>query len=590
MKSPMEQLSTQKALEWATNAYINPQDRMAIQTLIDNNESAEIIECFYKDLEFGTGGLRNIIGLGSNRVNIYNVRKATQAVANVLKKTHTNKEILVCVAYDSRKFSKEFAHEVCSVFAGNNIKTKIYRELRPVPMLSYSINYYKADAGIMITASHNPRQYNGYKVYWSDSSQLTPPYDHIVINAYNDITDFNTIKYMDYTEAESKKLITFMGDEVEESYYGKLLEKSLNLKMCKESGGELKIIYTAIHGTGYKPCNEILKRMGFTSVTNIEEQAKPDSNFSTVKYPNPENPEALTLATNKMRAINGDIAMGTDPDTDRLGVVVNHQGKNEFLNGNQIGTIMLYYILENTKLQNRMPKHPLVLKTIVTSNLQDVIAKSYGVRVENTLTGFKWMGKRLAEMEEQKIPYNFLFATEESFGYLNHEYIRDKDGVCAVALMSEIALWAKKQGMTLIDLLNKIYEIFGFSYELNISIDYEGTKGSEKIDRIMEFFRNYRENQICGDTIIVREDYQAKTTTNCVTKEISPLTQPKSNVIGIHFKSNNAFYIRPSGTEPKIKFYIMIQEKSGDLKSKKEKAFSKASEIEKWIRVICDKQ
>lgn len=569
------------ANDWATNSYFDETTRAEIKALIDSNNQKEITERFYRDLEFGTGGLRSIIGAGRNRMNKYQVRKATQAVCNQIKKM--NLPLVFCVGFDTRKFSSDFAKEVACVVYANGGTTYIYDKFLPVPMLSYSVRYHKATAGVMITASHNPKEYNGYKLYWSDGGQVVPPVDGQVINEYNAILDWNTIQYKNFDEGIKEKKINYVGQEVQDSYHKMLQTFSINPELCKKRGSELKIVYTPIHGTGINAVPVALQNLGLTNIEIVSEQAQPDSSFSTVKFPNPEYEEALTLAKNLMLKTNADLCYGTDPDCDRLGVYINHKGNALTINGNQIAILLLHYVLSNKKAQNKMPAHPLVIKSIVTSDLQTTLAKAYGARIENTLTGFKWMGLRMSELEQKNIPADFIFASEESYGYLSHNQVRDKDGICAAVLFSEMALYYKTLGMTVIDALDKIYMEFGFAYEGLLSIDYYGKEGAEKIARIMDHFRTLR-GKILDEEIVAMEDYKSLKISHFETKTETVIEQQKSNVIGLQFKSGNKLYLRPSGTEPKIKFYTMVQVKEGNLESRKTKASKQVLDIENFIK------
>jgi phosphoglucomutase len=567
--------------DWSQNPYFDEETRKEIKALVDSKNESELTERFYRDLEFGTGGLRSIIGAGRNRMNKYQVRKATQALCNQLSKM--NLPITVCVGYDSRQFSKEFACEVASVVAGNNGKAFIYDRLLPVPMLSYSIRYHKAQAGVMITASHNPKEYNGYKLFWNDGGQVVPPVDKEVIGEYNAITDWNKIKYTHFDEAIKSGKIQWVGKVAEEAYHNMLYSFSVNPELCLKRGDELKLVYTSIHGTGINAVPFQLNKMGFHKIDIVKKQEKPDSLFSTVKFPNPEYVEALSLAIEQMKKSNADLCYGTDPDCDRLGVVVNHKGQAIALNGNQVAVLLLHYILKSKKEQNKLPPKPLVIKTIVTSELQTTIAQAFGAHIESTLTGFKWMGLRLNELQAEDPSYSFIFSSEESYGYLGHDQCRDKDGVSAAALTTEMALYYKVKGMTLIDALDAIYTEFGFAYEGLLSIDYFGKAGAEKINRIMDHMRNYR-GTIEGEEIVEIEDYLNLHTKNLVTNATTPIKQVKSNVIGFKFKSGNKLYLRPSGTEPKIKFYTMVQDKVGGLDQRKINATKKVESIENWIK------
>lgn len=579
--------SLEKALAWANNPYFSEESRKEIQTLIDSDNKKEIEERFYRELEFGTGGLRSILGAGNNRMNIYNIRKATQALANEVLYFCSNEKIKtpkVAISFDSRKFSYEFAKETAAVMAANGIQAFIYKRMNPVALLSYSVRHHGAQAGVMVTASHNPPEYNGYKVYWNDGAQVTPPNDKNIIARYNAITNYETISTMDFEEGVKQGLIHWVGEDVENLYHRDIQSKAINLEMAKNHGHELKIVYTPIHGTGLIPCVKALKDMGFTSVQVVEEQAQPDGRFPTVKSPNPENPEALKMAVDLMIKTNSDIVMGSDPDTDRLGVAQVVNNEVVYLNGNQIGILMLEYIFSSLKEQNKLPENSYFVKTIVTTPLQDVIAKHYGVETFNTLTGFKWICGLMNKLERQQPNKNFLFATEESFGYLPHNYVRDKDGVASVTLMSEVALHFKRQGLNLVSALDKIYEKYGFTQEELLNLNYFGKEGSEKISRIMTHFRNLHPESLCGLKISVIEDYELKVVENLETKEKKTLDFPKSNVIGYHFTDGSRLYLRPSGTEPKIKFYIMINVSEGDLETKKSKANSKVSEFLDYIK------
>lgn len=575
----------QKAYElaqfWSTNQYFDESTRQEIKGLLANNDEKEITERFYRDLEFGTGGLRSIIGNGSNRMNKYQVRRATQAVCQQIQKMNLPK--LACIGYDSRRFSKEFASEVAAVFAGNGFTVYLFDKMLPVPLLSFSVRHHKATAGVMITASHNPKEYNGYKLYWNDGGQVVPPVDQEIIDQYNSITDYNTIKYLDFNQAIETGKILLVGEKVEAAYRTMLKTFAINPELCAARGNELKLVYTPIHGTGINMVPKALADLGFTKIDIVKEQEKADENFSTVKSPNPENVEALTMATSLMLKTNADLCFGTDPDCDRIGVMVNQHGKPEILNGNQVAVLLLHYVLSQKKKQNKLPSDALVIKTIVTSELQTTIAKSLNVNIENTLTGFKWMGLRLSELEQKGIKYSFMFASEESYGYLGHNQVRDKDGVSASVLTAEMALYYKTQNKTLIDALDDIYQEFGFAYEGLLSIDYLGKEGAEKISRIVDHFRQFR-GTIAGEEIAEIEDYLNLHTINLSNNQKTPITQTKSNVIGFKFKSGNKLYLRPSGTEPKIKFYSMVQDKNGTLEERKKNALKHVGNIENFIK------
>ena len=587
----MEQNIKDRAANWAQNPYFDPSDREEIKNLMNQGEASaqELTERFYRDLEFGTGGLRAPMGMGQNRMNKYNVRRASQAMANMVNKYFKDSPCVV-LSYDSRHNSKFFASEAAGVFAANGIKAYLFDELTPTPILSFGVRYFKGKAGVMITASHNPPIYNGFKAFWNDGAQVTPPTDKEIINAYNELTDWNDVKFMNFDEGMKKGLIAWTGNEVLEAFY-KVIEEKVILKpsMIKENGSKLSVVYTSLHGSALHPSTAVMKRLGFSNFHIVDEQASFDGSFPTVKSPNPEDPKAMSMAIEKMKSLKADIVYGTDPDGDRLGVVVNHHDKPVIINGNQIGLLMIYYVFKTRQELKNLPKKPLVIKSIVTSPLQDVIVESFGGTVMSTLTGFKWMCDLIRKLEEANSDYEFVFASEESFGYMPHHQSRDKDGVSSMALMSEVALYYKLQGKTLIDALAEIYEKFGFALESLISQDYEGMAGSEKINRIMETFRNYPEKHFAGEEIIMKEDYKSGESIDLKSGSKSKIDLPSSNVLSFTLASGNKFFLRPSGTEPKIKFYTMVRETAGSLKEKEINAEKKIALIETKIKEICER-
>jgi len=584
----MDEFILNRAKDWATNSYIDPEDQSEIVELIEKNNHRELTERFYKDLEFGTGGIRAILGNGLNRINKYTIRKATQALCNAISQNNEGTSS-IAICYDSRKFSKEFAQEVAGVCAANNIKSYIYKTLNPVCLLSFAVRHYRCQAGIMVTASHNPPEYNGYKVYWSDGAQVTPPYDEQIINQYNSLTSWEKIKFTSYEKAQKSQMITEIGKEVEDRYFAKLAEKYTNPQMCQKDGSHLKIVYTPIHGTGLTPCKRVLKEMGFNHVYVPSEQAEPDHRFPTVKSPNPENPDALKLAIDLMKKEKADIVFGTDPDTDRLGVAIEKSGQIFFPNGNQIGVLMLHYILTNLKERNELPENPYFVKTIVTTDLQKKIAEKFGVTVENTLTGFKWICGMMKKIEENSPERNFIFATEESFGYMNHDFVRDKDGICSVALMAELTLWYKLKGMDIVDALDKIYEEYGLHQEQLLCLDYEGKAGAEKIQRIMNHFREHLVEKVNDLSIGHIEDFLSQKKIDHQGKIIGKIDLPKSNVLGYSFQNGDKLYLRPSGTEPKIKFYIMINVLDTSLEESKQTASEKIESMLTFIKTTAER-
>lgn len=588
----MDQKIIENATLWGNNTYFSEADRKEISALladIKTNE-LELTERFYRDLEFGTGGLRAPMGMGQNRMNRYNVRRATQALANNVMKHFAGQENAAVISYDSRNFSKDFAMEAAGVFAANGIKAYIFSALTPTPMLSFGVRYFKAKCGVMITASHNPPIYNGFKAFWNDGAQVVPPVDKEIISEYNRLTDWNAIKHMPFDEAVKKGLAVWTDEKVDNAFY-EVIEKKViqDLDLVKKHGSELKIVYTALHGSAEVPCQETAKRLGFTNFYSIPEQAKPDGNFPTVKSPNPEDPKALAMAIDYMLKTNSDIVYGTDPDGDRLGVVVNDHGKPAILNGNQIAALMLYYVFSIKSEKKTLPEEALVIKSIVTSPIQNAIVEHFGGTVMDTLTGFKWMAGLIRELEDKKSPYNFVFASEESFGYMPHNESRDKDGVSSMAIMSETALYFKRKNMSLVDALDEIYTKFGFFFESLVSLDYEGIAGAQKIARIMDFFRKYPETNFAGEEIVGKEDYEASIATDIKLQNNKAIALPKSNVLSFTFASGNRLFLRPSGTEPKIKFYTMVRETSGTLEEKKLNALRKVKTIEDKIKEYCEK-
>ena len=581
----MKEKAISLANSWAENPYFDSEDRETIKNLLANiaENEEEIIDSFYKDLEFGTGGMRSIIGIGPNRINKYNIRKATQALANVvLKKVPTGAK--ACISHDNRRFSKEFAQEIASVFSANGIKTFIYNALTPTPMLSYAVRYFNADCGVMLTASHNPKQYNGFKAYWSDGSQVTPPYDQYIIDEYNELSNWDDIKLKDFNQGLEDKSIEWISQECIESFYKIVEDHTINKEMCLKDGDKIHAIYTPLHGCGYIPCETVSKRLGFSNFEVVQSQAEFDSEFSTLtSTPNPEDPEALELAVALMKEGNADVAYGTDPDCDRLGVVVNDKGIERFLNGNQIALLMIHYLFTQRKEKGTLPENPLVIKSIVTSPMQNTIVEALGGTVLDTLTGFKWMARLWQDLEDKNTSYNFVFASEESFGYMPHNLVRDKDAVSSIALMNEIVLFYKLQGKTLINALDEIYNEFGYGQESLIANTYEGIPGKEKIQRIMEYFRTNSNQDIAGNKVKVFKDFESLKETNLFTKTESNIDMTKSNVLGFEFENGNILYLRPSGTEPKIKFYTMVQVKEGSLAEKKEEAQKQINEIESFI-------
>jgi phosphoglucomutase len=574
-----------RASLWVDNNYFDQTDREQIKLWI-KEENPELQEAFYKDLEFGTGGLRSIIGIGPNRINKYNIRRATQACANQIIKEFGPKQT-ACVAYDCRHFSFEFAKEVACVFAANGIKTFIYDHLIPVPMLSFAVRNTQSACGVMITASHNPKEYNGYKCYWADGCQVVPPTDQAIIDQYNALTNWSDIKCINFEEGMQSDKIVWMPEMVIENYFSVIKKQIKRPELFANHRELLKVVYSPLHGTGISMVKKLEETLNF-KIDLVSAQSEPDPNFSTVKSPNPENPEALAMALGQLKATNADLAFGTDPDTDRLGVVYLDNGNPVYLNGNQIAVLMLDYILETAKEKNQLPKNPIVIKSIVTSELQTAICQHYAVKIYNTLTGFKWMGNLIKRLEDNNTNFDFIFASEESFGYMGHSECRDKDGISAMALMIELTLYHKVNQRNLSQALDSIYQKYGFYQESLLSIDYYGLEGQSKIKRIMEHFRNKLNGAFLNFKITKIEDYLLSTETNLKNGEQIMLDQPKSDVLGLTFEAGHKLYLRPSGTEPKIKFYTMVNQNSGSLDEMKKQASIIIEIIESEIKKLTD--
>lgn len=538
---------------WLEHPYFDEETKAELSSISDNKK--EIEDRFYRDLEFGTGGMRGVIGAGTNRINRYIIRKASQGLANFLLKK--NRTPSIAIAYDSRFMSREFAEESACVFAKNGIKTYLFDDLRPTPQLSYAVRYLNCDAGIVITASHNPKEYNGYKVYGKDGGQLPLNLSNAVLEEVNSINDITSIDIMDFQEALNKDLIEIIGKEVDDAYINYL--KSLSItKLTSDILDQCKIIYTPIHGSGNKPVRRILKEMGFNRIYVVPEQEKPDPNFSTVEYPNPEEKAVFELAIKMAEENNVELIIGTDPDCDRVGIVVrDKKGEYVTLTGNQTGCLLMEYILSNLTAQGKMPEKPFVVKTIVTTELARNIAKAYNVKLIEVLTGFKFIGEQILLRDEQG-DENFIFGFEESYGYLSGSYVRDKDAVVASMLIAEMFAWYKSKGLTLFDALTNIYKKYGYAKEALDSFTLEGKEGVEKIKNAMECLRKEVPERFGNTVIKAIRDYSAGMKTDIKTGLKEALSLPKSDVLYFETEDNFWFCIRPSGTEPKIKIYYGV--------------------------------
>ncbi|GAA0091494.1 phospho-sugar mutase [Paraclostridium bifermentans] len=531
--------------EWINNPYFDDETRQELMNIKGDNK--EIEDRFYKNLEFGTGGLRGVIGAGTNRINDYTVRRATFGLANyILKKCgEDGKQKGVVIAYDSRHKSAEFCLETAKTLAACGIKAYIFDSLRPTPELSFAVRHLGCIAGVVITASHNPPEYNGYKVYWTDGGQVCPVIASEIINQVNEVKEYSTIPTISKNEAIENGLLEIIGNEVDTAFIEAVKTQVLRQDIIDKVGNDIKIFFTPIHGTGNIPIRTVLKEVGFKNVEVIKEQELPDPNFSTVKYPNPEEKEVFNIAIEKAKKEGADIIIGTDPDCDRVGVVVkNTEGEYIVLNGNQVGSLLVNYVLENLKNENKLPQNPTIVKTIVTSELGAVIAKSFGVESIDTLTGFKFIGEKIHEFENSN-EKTFIMGYEESYGYLVGTHARDKDGVVASLLISEMAAFYYEKGMSLYEGLMDIYSRYGYFREELKSITLKGIDGMEKIKSIMNYFRNSNIESIGGLKVNDIKDYS---------KGIAGL--PKSDVLKFILEDNSWVAIRPSGTEPKIKFYF----------------------------------
>lgn len=526
------------------------------------NDANEIKERFYKNLEFGTAGLRGIIGAGSNRMNSYVVGQATQGLANQLIKTNpAADEISVAIAYDSRIKSDEFAKVSAAILAANGIKVYLFEELKPVPELSFTVRYKKTTAGIVITASHNPAKYNGYKVYGADGAQLNPELAAIVLDEIGKTDMFKDVKTCDFDKAVADGKIVMIGDDVESAYLDCVAAQSINSDLIREKGDSLTFVYTPFHGSGNKPVRKILKRMGFDNVVVVKEQELPDGRFPTVKSPNPENKEGFTLAIEYAKKCGADLIIGTDPDADRVGIIVkNKDGEYNTYTGNQVGAMLTEYILSNLKSRGVLADDAYVVKTIVTTNLTKAICDNYGVEMKEVLTGFKFIGEKIKESEETG-KGTYIFGFEESYGYLKGTYARDKDAVVATMLIAEMTLWCKENGSSLAEFMDGIYAKYGRYIEYVESVVMEGIDGSEKIAAIMDKLRTDTPTSIGGKKVMAVRDYETSVRTEIKSGAKEEILLPKSNVIYLELEDGNNFVVRPSGTEPKIKLYCLLRGK-----------------------------
>ena len=567
--------------EWLTNPYFDEETKQELKAIADNEN--EIKERFYKDLEFGTAGLRGVIGAGTNRLNIYTVRKATQGLANyILQKGLQEKG--VAIAYDSRRMSPEFADEAALCLNANGIKAYVFESLRPTPELSYAVRKLNCVAGINITASHNPPEYNGYKVYWEDGAQITPPHDKGIMDEVKKVTDFNTVKTMTLEAAKAAGLYVVIGGEIDDAYMEELKKQVIHWDAIKEMGKTLKIVYSPLHGTGNIPARRILKELGFENVYVVKEQELPDGEFPTVSYPNPEAEEAFELGLKLAKEVDADLVLATDPDADRLGVYVKDSKSGEYkvLTGNMSGCLLADYEIGQRKATVGLPEDGYLIKTIVTSNMADAIAEHYNVGLIECLTGFKYIGQQILGFEQSK-KGTYLFGFEESYGCLIGTHARDKDAIVATMALCEAAAYYKTKGMTLWDAMVDMYERFGYYKDDIQAITLKGIEGLAKIQEILETLRKEPPTKIGAYEVLKARDYQADTIKDLVTGEMTRTGLPNSNVLYYDLTDDAWLCVRPSGTEPKVKFYYGVKGTS------LEDADAKSEALGKEVLAMIDK-
>ena len=546
--------------KWCTDSYFDDETRNELLAIKDDDK--EIKDRFYRRLEFGTGGLRGIIGAGTNRMNIYTVRQATQGLANYII-SQDGQAKGVAIAFDSRIMSPEFAKEAAACLSANGIKVYLFESLRPTPELSFSVRRLGCIAGIVITASHNPREYNGYKVYWEDGAQITPPHDKNILGEVALVEDFEQMKTMSYEQAVSEGFIKIIGKEIDDEYIAQLKKQNIHPEVITKAAKDIKIVYTPLHGTGNIPVRRVLKELGFENVYVVEKQEKPDGSFPTVAYPNPEDEKAWTLALELAKEKDADIVLATDPDADRLGVYAKDKKTGEYVSftGNMSGALIAEYILREKKDKGELPKNAAIVETIVTTDMLKAIAKDYNVKLIEVLTGFKFIGEQI-KLFEQNNSYEYIFGMEESYGCLAGTYARDKDACVAVMMLCEVAAYYKLKGMTLCDAMQDMYEKYGYYKEGLSTITKKGMDGIAQIENMMREKRENPIQTIGGFKVLKMRDYLIDEVKDMVTGEKSSTGLPKSNVLYYELENNAWCCVRPSGTEPKIKFYYGVKGKN----------------------------
>lgn len=564
-------LYKEKYQAWLDSSIISEEIKEELRNIKDEKE---IEDRFYKDLEFGTGGLRGVIGAGSNRMNVYTVSQATQGFADYLNANF--KEPKVAIAYDSRNMSPEFSKAAALTLCANNIKVYLYESLRPTPVLSFAVRHLGCQGGIMMTASHNPKIYNGYKAYDEFGCQLTDNKANAVINCVKAISDFSMIKTISEEKAVAEGLLNYIGEEVDKAYIEKVKSVTIRKELVEEEAKDLKIIYTPIHGTGNIPVRRVLKELGYEHVNVVKEQELPDGDFPTTPYPNPEAAQVFELALEMAKTETPDIIFGTDPDADRIGVVVNTgDGEYKVLTGNQTGLLLTDYVITSLKELNKLPENGVVVKTIVTTEGARKIAEANNVECIDVLTGFKYIGEKMREFEVSK-DKTYIFGFEESYGYLAGDFVRDKDAVIASMLIAEMTLYYKQKGMSLYEALIKLYEKYGFFKEEQKAIELDGKEGQEKIASCIDSLRNATIESVNGSKVVIKYDYKLSKEENIKNNTVTEIKLPKSNVLKFILEDGSSFVVRPSGTEPKMKVYFAVQGTSLEDADKKSAQFKEA--------------
>lgn len=550
---------------WVNSDFIDVESKKELEKLVDERE---IEDRFYKDLDFGTGGLRGLMGVGTNRINIYTIRKATQGLADYLNSMY-KENISVSIAFDSRNMSKKFAEAAATTLCANGIFVNLFQELTPTPILSYATRKLGSKAGIVITASHNPKEYNGYKVYGEDGGQITDVAASKIISYVDKVKDFSKVKTMGFHEAKERALLKIIDEDIYLSYIENTKNLTMRRELVKENAKDLKIIYTPIHGSGNIPVRRVLKELGYDNVFVVKEQEMPDGNFPTVTYPNPEEPTVFEIALKMAKRLEPDLIFGTDPDCDRIGIVVkNKEGSYKVLTGNETGALLCNYILNSLYETNMLPSNGVIIKTIVTTDIVEGIGKKYNAAVLEVLTGFKYIGEKVKEFEATN-EKEFIFGFEESFGYLMGNFVRDKDAVMAAMIICEMTLYYKNKGMSLYDALMDIYEEYGYYKEELVSIEMKGKGGAQEIKNILEHFRNTLGISIGSKGIVRKIDYKTSLESNLIEYVERFIKLPKSNILKFILDDDSWFVIRPSGTEPKMKIYLSVKGHSLEETSKK---------------------